>query len=690
MQNKDADALKKDIGMIKGVGEARKRLFSNMGIQTIGDLLFHFPRDYEDRRRMKKIINAVDGEYLLVEAVLCSQVSVRFARKGLDIEKAYIQDETGKAAVIWFNQPYLKNIIRTGERYVFYGRALVRPGVIELSSPEYIRPGSSAQARSTGILPIYPSTAGLTQNIFRGVIANALRMPGTYMTDPIPAMVRYKYALRDKSSAIKGIHFPISDQDLKISRKRLVFEELYLQQLVSLKVRQTVETRKKTYISRYCEQVHEFAKSLPFLLTEGQKKTFIEIERDMESEKPMNRLLQGDVGSGKTIVCLLAMLKAFFSGYQSVMMAPTEILAMQHYNTIKRLVKGTGIGVAVLKCGISGPSRDETLKGIENGDIGIIIGTHSLLNEEVRFKNLALVITDEQHRFGVRQRTLLTMKAASPDILAISATPIPRTLAMAVYGDLDVSVIGTMPQGRKPVKTFVVTEEMRSRTNDFIRRTVASGRQVYIVCPFVDNSSGDDIQSVIEMESKIREKDFPDLKVGLLHGRLKSNEKSRVLDDFAKGRVSILVCTSIIEVGMDMPNAGLIVVENAERYGLAQLHQLRGRVGRSDQQSYCILYNQGTSELSAKRMDVMQKNNDGFSIAEKDLELRGPGDFFGTRQHGIPDFKIANLYKDMDILKQAREAAQMTLENEKNIDKQESEILWSIIKEIYEEGMVPA
>lgn len=673
------EQLEKPLQYVKGVGETKAALFKKLGIFTVGDIINHYPRDYEDRSHLKKLTSLQDGERCSFEGTIASRVLESRPRKGLVISRVSIMDETGMINAVWFNQPYLKNYFKIGEKYMFFG-TITRKRSFEAVNPVYERIDKSEPVNTCRIVPIYPSTGKLTQNAIRSAIRNALEYAGDSLADVIPQRIKLEYNLADTRYAIYNIHYPESDDAFLKARERLVFEELLLLQM-GLLVMKSQSGSSVTGISFSAGgQARDFISCLPFTLTNAQNKVFSEIEQDMASKKVMNRLVQGDVGSGKTIVAVLALVNAVKSGYQGAFMAPTEILAEQHYRTVRPLLEPLGIKTALLTGSTPVKISRELLEKIGEGSVDIVIGTHALLENKVVFKSLGLVITDEQHRFGVRQRAILSQKGENPDILVMTATPIPRTLALILYGDLDISVINELPPGRKKILTYVVDAAMRERINNFIRKLVTQGRQVYIVCPLVDESDAVEAKAAAGLAEELSGKTFNDLNVALIHGKMKPSEKDNVMTGFIKGDTDILVSTTVIEVGVNVPNATLIVVENAERFGLAQLHQLRGRVGRSDHQSYCILFNESRSEIVKERMKVMKETTDGFVISEKDLELRGPGDFFGTRQHGVPELKIANLYRDMDILKKAQEAAMRLLKEDRTLSGEDNEILGQAVR----------
>ena len=627
-----------------------------MGIFNVGDLIFYYPRDYEDRSRIKKIAQLEDGEKCAFIGVIDSRVREKHIRKGLSIYEVSVKDDTGKITAVWYNQHFIKNVFKMGDKYIFYGMISRKFNSLEIQNAIYER--EDKKDKLMGIVPVYPSTKGLTQNIIRSSIKAALELTDGKFEEVLPEWIKKEYSLLGLDYSISNIHFPKSNDDFIKARYRLVFEELFLLQLALLSVKNTLRKNKKAIkFQKNREKIEEFIKNIGFNLTNAQRKVFDEIEKDMESDKVMNRLVQGDVGSGKTIVAIIALYKAVINGYQGALMVPTEILARQHYQTIHSLFLKEGIKVDLLVGSQTAKEKKNILKDIEEGKTDVVIGTHAIIQDSVKFLRLGLVITDEQHRFGVRQRAVLSNKGNNPDMIVMTATPIPRTLALILYGDLDISIIDELPPGRKPVETYVVDNSMRKRINNFIRKKVLEGRQVYIVCPLIEESDSVDLKSAEKLAEKIKKDDFKDLNVGLIHGKMSGKDKENVMESFLKGEIDILVSTTVIEVGVNVPNAAVMVIENSERFGLSQLHQLRGRVGRSVHKSYCILYNEGKNKVAKERMKVMEKNSDGYIISRKDLEIRGPGEFFGTRQHGIPQLKIANLYNDMDILKKAQTAA---------------------------------
>ena len=670
--------LEKDVKYIKGVGPNRVKLLNKLGIFTLKDLITYYPRTYEDRSKPKNIAECIDGEEVLIEAYATGRVSdVRL--RGKTMQKLVIRDETGVATAVWFNQSYLKNKFEQGKKYTFYGKINNTFGRITINSPVFDEEGKTS---NTGkIVPIYPLTYSLSQNTIRRIMENGIKEVENKLEETLPEYILKEYHLEGINQATKNIHFPKEFKDFNTARNRLVFEELLTMQLALLELKNSYINEEKGI--QFSKDVHmsDIINKLPFRLTNAQRRVLEEIDNNMESEKPMNRLLQGDVGSGKTVIAMCSAYKAVKCGYQAAIMAPTAILATQHLENFKKIFNEFDIKCELLISAMTKKKKTELLERLANGEIDIVIGTHALLQENVEFKNLGLVVTDEQHRFGVKQRTTIVEKGQNPDVLVMTATPIPRTLALILYGDLDISIIDELPPNRKKIDTFAVTKGMEDRINNFIKVQLKEGRQAYIVCPLVEENEELDLKSVEKLYEKCKTETFPEYRVEYIHGKMKAKDKDDIMMRFKNKEIDILISTTVIEVGVDVPNANIMVIEDAQRFGLAQLHQLRGRVGRGEYKSYCILKYEGKGETVRKRMKVMCDTNDGFIISEKDLELRGSGDFFGTMQHGLPEFKIANLFEDMNILKLAQEAAIKIIENDPKLEKTENARLKALIKD---------
>ena len=651
-----------DVRYIKGVGEQKAKALEKLGIRTLQDLISYFPRAYDDRRGIVKIKDLQDGESACVEAMVAATPTLSRIRKGLELVKLRAVDESGTLDITFFNQAYRKTSLIPGETYTFYGKAegnLLRK---TMTNPVVEKEG---RRELTGrIVPIYPLTAGISQLTLIRAMEQGLAACRNLLADPLPDEVRQEHGLCHTGYAYEKIHFPGDEKELADARRRLVFEELFLLAIGLKKLRRRRDGLRCRPFGD--TDLSAFYAALPFSLTGAQQRAIGEILGDFASGRPMNRLVQGDVGSGKTMVAAAAMACAVLNGCQAALMAPTEILAEQHYQGLGPLMEKLGISCVLLTGSLTAKQRREALGRLERGEAQVAIGTHALISADVAYHHLGLVVTDEQHRFGVDQRAALSAKGENPHLLVMSATPIPRTLALIIYGDLDVSVIDELPPGRQKIDTFAVTSAYRKRVWEFIRKEVAEGRQAYVICSMVEENDAipDERKAVTEYAKMLQEQVFPELKVGYVHGRMKAKEKETVMAAFAAGEVHILVSTTVVEVGVDVPNATVMVVEDADRFGLSQLHQLRGRVGRGQHKSYCILISDNRNEETRQRLQVMTKTTDGFKIAEEDLCLRGPGDFFGQRQHGLPALKVADLSCDMALLQEARAAAETLMEQD--------------------------
>lgn len=673
--------LQTDVRYIKGIGEARAKALSKLGIATLQDLIGYFPRRYEDRTMTRTIRELELGETVCVRAMIANDPVASRISGGRTVVKARAVDDSGALDLTFFNQEYRKNSLHRGETYIFCGKVEGNLLARRMINPIVEQEGQ--QVLTGHIVPIYPLTAGVSQNLLYKAVGQGLTACRHLLTDCLPDAVRQAHRLCHSGYAYENIHFPADAEALNLARRRMVFEELFI---LSCGL-QMLRSRRTDVAGPACAaaDMEEFYRALPFPLTNAQRRAITEAVSDMRSGRPMNRLCQGDVGSGKTMVAAGCVWFAAQSGWQSALMAPTEILARQHYENLTPLFEKFGLRCALLTGSTKARERRDILENLALGSIDLCIGTHALLTEDVSYARLGLVITDEQHRFGVNQRAALGQKAENPHMLVLSATPIPRTLALIIYGDLDVSVMNELPPGRQKVDTFAVGESYRQRVNQFIRKQVEAGHQVFIVCPLVDQEDHipDERKAAAAYAKKLREEVFPDLRVCLLHGKMKPKEKEKVMEDFAAGNGDILVATTVVEVGVDVPNATCMVVENAERFGLSQLHQLRGRVGRGQAKSYCILLSEHPSEETKRRLKVMTKTNDGFEISREDLALRGPGDFFGQRQHGLPALKIADLSCDMVLLDEAQQAAKGWMAQDPALEKPESGALRARIETLF-------
>ena len=661
--------LEDNVNKVRGVGVQKAAALRRLGIETVSDLLTYYPRAYEDQSRITRIADLRPGTRATVVGVIRTVVERPTRRRGFTVLTALIGDGTGYAQAVWFNQRFLKSKLREGRRIFLSGKADYAYGgggqlaLTQITSLEFLGAEESPASR-LGILPIYAATEGLTQKQLRQMMEYALRETAAELTETLPDAVLTEYGLVGRADAFRRIHFPKRAEELSAARRRLAFEELYLIQcgLLALKKR-SVESQRGIAHRENGVRVAAVLEALPFTLTEDQQTVWAEVARDMESPLPMHRLVQGDVGSGKTAIALLALVKTVESGRQGAFMAPTEILARQHYDYLQELLTPLGIRVAFLSGRLAKKARTETDAALAAHEVDIVVGTHALIEDHVAFAALGLVVTDEQHRFGVAQRSALEKKSeVTPDVLVMTATPIPRTMTLTVYGDLDVSRIEHLPPGRRAIRTFLRTDAARAKIYAFVRKEIESGRQAYVVCPRIEASEESDLPSAEEVYDELSRGVFRGIRCGLLHGRMKAADKDAVMRDFYEDRIKLLVSTTVIEVGVNVPNASILVVEHAERFGLAQLHQLRGRVGRGAYASYCILI-AGASAAQAERLKVIEQTSDGFRLAEEDLRLRGPGQFFGAMQHGLGDLKIADVLADMDLLLLARKAALRTLDD---------------------------
>ncbi len=656
---------------LKGIGEQRQKKLQRLGIFTIEDLLTHYPREYKDRSQIMKIAELQEGEITPFLAQVREEgQNSRHGR--LIYTRMRVYDETGFVWVVWYNQPYMKNALKIGEWYLFTGKLQEKYKKKEVLSPEYERIGENFAGGR--ILPVYPSVDGLSQKMLRTLMEQALAQVGGSLREELPLWLRKDYQLAERNFSVENIHFPKTEQSFYDARRRLVFEELFLLQTALYRLKRTLESSGEGIKLKKKKALQDGEALLPFPLTGAQRRVLQEIAGDMSSGKVMNRLVQGDVGSGKTAVAMLAAYWAVQNGYQAAMMAPTEVLAQQHEASFREIFAPAGIEIVLLTGSLSAKEKRERLEKIASGRAQIVIGTHAVIQKGVEFHRLALAITDEQHRFGVRQRSLLADKGESVHTLVMTATPIPRTLALILYGDLDISIIDELPPGRKPIDTSAVDSRYHERIYAFLQKEVAQGRQVYVICPMIEENEKSEVQSVLQYAAELAEK-LPELRIACVHGKLKPKEKQAVMTAFAAGEVDVLVATTVIEVGVNVPNASVMLIENAERFGLAQLHQLRGRVGRGSEKSYCILVSDSKAKVARERLKIMTKCEDGFLLSEKDLQLRGPGEFFGIRQHGLPELKIADLSRDLPILKEAQKAAAELLARDGELREEEHGLL---------------
>ena len=666
--------FKTDIRFLKGVGEKRAQILYNMGIDTIGALLRFYPRAYEDFSKITPIFDCNYNEKVCIKATIITEISEQYIRKNMTVYKFCVADDSGSMNITLFNNKYLAAKLQKGHTYLFLGKLSPISIIPSMSSPEIREVGS------VDIEPIYSAVKSIGVQNFRKMVKNALtcEMPD----DPIPQEILEKHTLLDLKTALENIHFPKSKESLERAKERLVFEELLILQL-SLNILKKKHKRQSPCVINK-EFSKEFEALLPFSLTSAQQNAIKDSILDMQSGRNMNRLIQGDVGSGKTAVAASLIYTMAKNGFQSALMAPTEILAEQHFSSLSALFKDSNIKVCLLTGSLTKSKKQKLKESLKNGEYDIAVGTHALITEDTTFNNLGLVITDEQHRFGVNQRTALSSKGIRPHTLVMSATPIPGTLAQVLYGDLDVSVINEYPKGRQPIESYLISGDKRQRAYNYIKKHLDEGRQGYIVCPLVEENENSEALSAAEYFKSLSQNEFSHYKLGLLHGKMKPKDKEKVMREFATGEIDLLVCTTVVEVGIDVPNAAIMVIENAERFGLSQLHQLRGRIGRGTHKSSCILISDNLSKETELRLKILTANTDGFKIADEDLRLRGPGDFLGSRQHGLPPMKIADIFSDTEILKLAGDTAEQILSLDPTLKDPKNSILRQEIINFYQ------
>jgi len=677
--SRKADVIRPSLGdsvqYLKGVGPQRAAALRRLGIETVDELLRHYPLRHEDRRQVIPVHELVHG----VKQATC--VTVRGKgdterRRGLQITRVPVSDGYARAYLTWFNQPYMAERFKPGDRLFVYGKVNRFLGTVSIESPEYEVITGDDVLQTGRIVPVYPLTEGVSQSQLRRVIYGALQKYLSLVEDPLPESLRAKFRLLPLGTALQNIHFPSSPEDIERARRRLVFEELFLLQCALLRRKSGIQDKSVGFpMTLTNADKRRFLESLPFELTNAQRRVCREVLEDMSLPRPMNRLLHGDVGSGKTVIAALTLFNAVRNGFQAAVMAPTEILAEQHARVFADLLRPLGISVEYLAGSLKGKERAAVHHRLASGEAQVVTGTHALIQEDVAFAKLGMVVIDEQHRFGVLQRASLVLKGTSPEgkagrphTLVMTATPIPRTLALTVYGDLDVSVLDELPPGRQVITTRWLKEKQREKAYEFVRQEVRKGRQAYVVCPLVEESEKlGEIEAAVQMAERLQKEVFPDLVVGLVHGRMGAAEREAVMQRFLNGEIHILTATTVIEVGIDVANVSVILIEDAHRFGLAQLHQLRGRVGRSAHKSYCLLLGRATTEEGRARLEALVATNDGFRIAEEDLRLRGPGELYGTKQHGLPDLRIADLVRDVNILQVARREAESLLQTDPDL-----------------------
>lgn len=671
------------IETLKGIGEKTAKLFEKVGIRTIDDLLHYYPKGYDTYGEPKAIGELSEDETGAVEGFLKSGATGVHIN-GLSIVQATISDMTGKLRLVWYHMPYLKNTLRPDSHFIFRGRVIRKKNGLTMEQPQMFKPEAYEELLSS-MRPVYAQTKGLGNKTITSAVEQALAIR-TLERDYLPASLRISNELAEYNFAIEHIHFPANEEDLRFARKRLVYDEFFFFLLAVRHLKEKRQNIRSPFHVEKQEECRRLLKDLPYRLTNAQLRTLEEVLGDLKSGSVMNRLIQGDVGSGKTIIAVLALLAVCENGYQGALMVPTEVLARQHYESVAELFAAHGVEKKVILITGSMTAKEKRLayEKVASHEVDIIIGTHALIQEKVVYDNLALVITDEQHRFGVAQREMFGNKGQMPHVLVMSATPIPRTLAIILYGDLDISVIDELPANRLPIKNCVVDKSYRPRAYRFIENEVKNGRQAYVICPMVEESEMIEAENVLDYTKALRE-NLPGIRVEYLHGKMKGKEKNKIMEEFAAGNIQVLVSTTVIEVGVNVPNATVMMIENAERFGLAQLHQLRGRVGRGDKQSYCIMVNASGNKEKNRRLEVLNKSNDGFYIASEDLKLRGPGDLFGIRQSGDLEFQLADIYTDAVTLKKVSEDVNRLLTRDENLEEEENRELKKRLDRFMEE-----
>jgi len=676
------------VSELKGIGEKTEKLLQKINIATIGELLRYYPRKYDIYEEPVFISELTEGKVCTITGVIHGKVQVATV-KGLQITTAMIKDETAGIKVVWFRMPFLKNTLHSASVVTLRGMVVNKKGVLRMEHPEIFYPSALYNEKCNTMQPVYGLTAGLSNQ----TIVKAMRQAVEYLDlkrDFLPNDIRIQNHLAEYNFAVKQIHFPENKESYFLARERLVFEEFLLFILALRHLRETNEKHSNLFTFYDVPEVENFINKLPYDLTNAQKKVWNEIKKDFLSDHIMARLLQGDVGSGKTIVALLSLLFVCYNGYQGAMMAPTEVLAKQHYDSICTIMNEYKLPfrIELLTGSMTVKQKKDAYSRIKSGEADIIIGTHALIQEKVEYHALALVVTDEQHRFGVKQREKFASKGMEPHVLVMSATPIPRTLAIIIYGDLDISVIDELPSNRLPIKNCVVDTSYRNTAYNFIKKQVAEGRQCYIICPMVEESEMLEAENVIDYAKTLQEELGDNIRVSFLHGKMKQVEKDKIMSEFGRNEIQILVSTTVIEVGINVPNATVMMIENAERFGLAQLHQLRGRVGRGKHQSYCIFMSSSKTKETKQRLEILNKSNDGFYIANEDLKLRGPGDLFGIRQSGMLDFKLGDIYQDAKLLQKASEAVNMILKTDPLLESQANNNLKIHLKNYMTQGIL--